>query len=380
MLDRVGFARLGRNTSLEGTSTQLVHAPEMRATRGRADAAERVESLDALRALAVLAVVQIHVAETVLFAQSATEPGAWFSAHVYDSFSRWCVPVFVIISGYFLLSPKQEESAGQFYRRRLAKIGWPLLFWATLFSALALPPDARNLEHLVTKILSGRPWYHLWYLYMYLGLVLFVPALRSLLARCSTAQIWAVAGTLLFGTTGICFAGSFGWIEYDICALSETPFPFWFVGYLGYFVTGAALRRTQLPKAPKRIAFLVFLGTGALTVVGTDALLRHTTNGGGFYFYHYLSPPALVMALALFLIMRRGIEFFPGKIVQQMAQASLGIYIVHPLFISAFERLGLNASILHPVVAIPMLSGLVAAISWAAVALMSRIPCLRRVV
>ena len=48
----------------------------------------------------------------------------WYS--VANTVTRWCVPVFFMLSGALLLAPGLHESAGRFYRRRAWRIGLPV--------------------------------------------------------------------------------------------------------------------------------------------------------------------------------------------------------------------------------------------------------------
>ncbi|WP_273975049.1 acyltransferase family protein, partial [Serratia ureilytica] len=50
------------------------------------------------RVIAILAVVLLHVSSRVVM-WSELGSNDWWYANLYDSLVRWCVPVFVMISG-----------------------------------------------------------------------------------------------------------------------------------------------------------------------------------------------------------------------------------------------------------------------------------------
>ena len=151
---------------------------------------DRYARLDAARWLAAVAVVMLHGAATVVSDPAAYGSGAWLAANLYDSAARWCVPVFVMISGALLLDPERPQDARRFYSRRVARICAPLLFWTLFYllwrTALDWIDDGRlDLSFWPRKLAHGEPYYHLWYLYMIVGLYLFAPLVRALAARSS---------------------------------------------------------------------------------------------------------------------------------------------------------------------------------------------------
>nr|WP_308217632.1 acyltransferase family protein [Paenalcaligenes niemegkensis] len=91
------------------------------------------DQLDTARWLAALAVVLLHCAAVPL--TRALDHGSvdWQWANVYDAATRWCVPVFVMISGVLLLNPDKQESVKRFYLRRARRILPATLFWTVFY-------------------------------------------------------------------------------------------------------------------------------------------------------------------------------------------------------------------------------------------------------
>ena len=89
---------------------------------------------------------------------------AWLAAN-RDSAARWCVPVFVMISGALLLTPNGRRRAPLLKPPRGADLraAWTLfyLLWRT---ALDWIDDGRlDLSFWPRKLAHGEPYYHLWY-------------------------------------------------------------------------------------------------------------------------------------------------------------------------------------------------------------------------
>ncbi|MDQ6971139.1 MAG: acyltransferase family protein, partial [Mariprofundaceae bacterium] len=81
--------------------------------------------LDNSRVLAVFAVILVHVSDGFV---SHYPMGSeyWWIGNIYDSAVRWCVPVFVMISGALLLDPAKHENLNTFYRKRFSRICIPI--------------------------------------------------------------------------------------------------------------------------------------------------------------------------------------------------------------------------------------------------------------
>ena len=87
---------------------------------------------DAIRIIGTFAVVIGHVADLRLFSDHVLD-GEWWICNLWDSLTRWAVPVYIMLSGALLLDPGRAEAPRDFYRKRLGRIGVPLVFWTAAF-------------------------------------------------------------------------------------------------------------------------------------------------------------------------------------------------------------------------------------------------------
>ena len=126
----------------------------------------------------------------------------------------------------------------------MARICAPLLFWTLFYllwrTALDWIDDGRlDLSFWPRKLAHGEPYYHLWYLYMIVGLYLFAPLVRALAARSSrqARALWVV------GILGLAILDAL-----YRRALDAPPgfFLTWFLPYLGYFVAGRMIHAGEL--------------------------------------------------------------------------------------------------------------------------------------
>ena len=121
--------------------------------------------LDAARVAAIVAVVLLHVSASVV-TQAPLGSTVWWVGNGYDALVRWCVPVFVMVSGALLLDARKTESLATFYRKRAARIALPLLFWSVVYVLWNYRHawDQLRPADVLHSVARGWPHYHLWFL------------------------------------------------------------------------------------------------------------------------------------------------------------------------------------------------------------------------
>jgi surface polysaccharide O-acyltransferase-like enzyme len=285
-----------------------------------------------------------------------------------------------------MIDGAQTTSLRGFYRARLNRILVPLVFWSVLY-VLLLPilrkcllgvefGNAFEPRRILTAIFIGRPYYHLWYLYMLLGLYAATPVLNILVAHCEK--------TLLGGSIVVLFCLSFltqvweqwgGWYPF---------FGIKFMYYLGYFLF-PYFCRTYCPVVGWRPIVPVLIVSIIVTVLGAEIGMSEFGVDPDMGPYLYSSPNVVVMSLAIFLLLRdcspRWGEF---PIVRMISDNSFGIYLIHIVPLDIIQRTrvspGALAERIGPVAALMGVSTVIFLASFMAVACMRRFPGLRRLV
>ena len=123
---------------------------------------------DCLRIIAILAVIMIHCSAPYVI-DFPRDSFNFVIGNIFDSVARIGVPFFVIISGYFMLNENKELSILKI-KSKILKLFMILGFWS-LFYALVY-----HFKNFLNAFIYGH--YHLWFLYMLIGLYLITPILR----------------------------------------------------------------------------------------------------------------------------------------------------------------------------------------------------------
>lgn len=342
----------------------------------------RSDWLDATRVLAICAVVVVHVAGIVINWEPVGSLN-WWAGNLYESASRWCVPVFVMVSGALLLDPGKQESLGEFYKKRLSRILIPTVFWSFLFIGygvkLGIAPGKPEIgkvpltpELLLERIRLGEPHYHLWFLYMLVGLYLFTPFFRKIVAHCTRQElkVFTLAGLLIAGVSYL-----FGRYTHNPVNIFLAAFVYYIpCFFLGYLI------KTSHRKIPSWVlGFGIAMGFLA-TAVGFYKATKSFGIEKGEYFYGYMSFNVVFMSCLLLFLFKEIRFSFLSQPLRLFSSVVLGVYLVHPIFLDLLCAWGHGPLSRNRIFSIPLVSMAVLFLSFASVFLVSRVPYLRRVV
>src|SRR5690349_3734023 len=119
---------------------------------------------DAVRILGTIAVVMNHVCDMHL--GGGVLSAKWWIFNVWDAAMRWAVPAYIMLSGALLLDPARAEAPAVFYKKRLGRIGIPLVFWTIFFMWFSfherLPRGwDTSRRQIWINLLEGKPYAHL---------------------------------------------------------------------------------------------------------------------------------------------------------------------------------------------------------------------------
>ena len=340
----------------------------------------RIIWLDNARIIATYAVIVLHVSAGIVVTKRVGTEN-WWTGNFFDSLVRWCVPVFIMISGALLLDPTKQENFLTFYKKRLSRLLIPSIFWSLFyviwpFLKGVLSWSNLSFISLVKQLVSGIPYYHMWFIYMIWGLYLFTPFFRKIVTY-STKQelvyfIWISFIIALINCIFIYFS-------FDKFKLF-TPFIDWFFLYIPYFFVGYFIRKDN-KKYSKIILWCIFLISVILTLGGCYVLAINQNLNRGLYFYDYLSITVIPMSISLMYVLKSfDYAIFNVTLASQLSKFTLGIYFIHPVILEIISHIGCDVNMFHPILSIPLTACITFIISAGMVLLIYKIPYIRRVV
>ncbi|WP_026119470.1 acyltransferase [Nocardiopsis ganjiahuensis] len=299
--------------------------------------------MDFARVAAMSAVVLVHVCSPFV-STTYTDLGTqtWWVAHVVDAGTRWCVPVFIMISGALLLRPKDEDVAG-FYRKRWARIGVPLVVWTAAYLLWQQWRDGIGFPDALGQAASGTPSIHLYFLYVIAGLYVFTPFLRTVVAHTPRTGLWWFAGAALaVGAADQLLAlvdGAGG-----VTAASR------FLPFLGFYLLGWLLTDGGPRDRDVRYGSTAFVAGTTVTALGAWGVARAEGEwgAGAEYVYGFLSPSMVLASVGAFLLLRawgtrlaeKGPESLTNRTIAVLSGLSFGVYLVHVMVLYTLRDLG----------------------------------------
>lgn len=367
---------------------------------------ERLVWCDLLRLVAFFLLLCCHVADpfnaaaTYGASDEAIGPDFLLWGARWGSLVRPCVPLFVMLTGILLLPVRQPMEA--FYRKRLPRVLYPFAIWSVVYYMTPWLTGMMGLDKGVvlklfcwaetdSQALSAGlanvvriPYAfsfiacHMWYIYMLVGLYLYLPVFSAWVERATRRQkeivlaLWALSTWLpYFGEFVARYA--FGTCEWNSFGLF-----YYFAGFSGYMLLGHYLRCYVRPRRAVALAVaLLLMAVGyAMTLGGYTYVLGlpDPTPEQVELFWTYNTPNVAMMTVAWYLLVRM-VRIPAGSRMAawlaNLTSCGFGIYMIHYFFV----RLGYEAAAWLHVPAclrIPLSAIVIFACSWTIVALVKR--------
>lgn len=195
--------------------------------------------LDRLRVTAACAVVLLHtvtgVKDTVDMNLYPMEQRIFLA--VLDMVT-WCVPVFIMISGYLFLNPGREFTMKQMLIRYCRRIILALFLFGVPYACVELAVTERTVSlstvgRGVMLVLQGKSWSHMWYLYLILLLYLVTPGIRWILKKVPRWMVILSVVLLFMGSSAWVYVSKVSGRETDIVLPDFCIYVFYYLcGYL----------------------------------------------------------------------------------------------------------------------------------------------------
>ncbi|WP_270657914.1 acyltransferase [Eubacterium callanderi] len=335
---------------------------------------ERVVYADALRVFSIFFVIMVHIIFMIW-----SDISIWYRPIkiilFYGGIARPCVPLFVMVSGMFFLDPQKSYSK-EHLKKHIIRITKIFVFWSAFYVIFSFAKRG-NFDITIKTLYSFlNGYYHLWFLFMLIGLYLITPILRIIVKHGDEKLIkyfllLSFIVALLVPT--ITIIPQFSPLRKYISKFYlYIPAGFTFYYLIGYHLKSRPQKRT-------RLIYCLGLVGAVITILGTYYCSKFTGTLKEFY-YGYLTVNVAFMAIAIFVFFKNHANYFDKfkKIICRLSKLTLGVYLIHPCIIEILEKCGLTALRYPAIISIPLNTLLVFIISMLLSYFISKIPFIRQ--
>ncbi|MEA4833436.1 MAG: acyltransferase family protein [Oscillospiraceae bacterium] len=345
---------------------------------------KRFVNLDLLRIVSIYTMIIVHTAAMKWYSEPVDSYN-WMIMNIYDSLVRFCVPVFIMLSGWNMLDPKRTSSIGELYGKRILRLVTAYIFWAAAYVfydkidlIAAGQKPFESIYDFINAIIVGH--FHLWFVFMLVGLYIAIPVLKPIAENPKTARYFLAvsffAAIFMPAFRYVPIIGTF------TAQINEKLRLDVFLGYSFYFVLGYYLKNLKISKLIK----LIIYSGGAASVIATVYLTYLSSvlkNIKCELFYEYLLPTTMLAALSVFIFFRDTvgkIKFSQKatKIISYISGCSFGMYLIHDFINMNLVKMGLTVVSVNPVFMVPLFAFIVFIISFIAVSIIKLIPGLNK--
>ncbi len=351
---------------------------------------KRIIYLDIVRIVACILVVLVHVAAVQMEYHDVTGTN-FIITNVFHILSFSGVSLFAMISGALALQPEKETGLKNILWKKVLYFFLLYYLWKFIYQivtmvekGIAFTP-ANIKEELILALVKQRGYYHLWYLPMIAILYMAVPLIKKGMEDKKTCQYFLC----IFFVTALLFPTLFLYefkFKYLFVSFFEANDFYLFGGYLGYFILGHYLHNWKRDITPKKQRILLLVGAFSFVLACVFGTMASREAGEPdcrmqtpFVATHFFTSVALFCVLQMLGDKLEKKEKITG-VIKYISGLTLGIYLLHPIILNLFVNRGFDRIWKSPLLTIPVLLVSTVVITGIFVAIIKKIPGVRRIV
>ena len=354
---------------------------------------KRIYWLDILRIFSIISMITLHVAANYMPYENI-DGYNFIVMNLYDSAVRFCVPIFLMISGALFLS-KEKIDIKTLYKKNILRLLIALVFWNFIYAIfmnrqVLFPLTFSSIGNLLKTFNTYH--YHLPFLCSLIGLYILSPLLNKLVKDkdlfkyfliisiifaviIPTIKFFPAFADLVYGEnkyTTVFYTLTNWLFKIDIPVIGS---------YLVYFLYGYFLYTADTSKKQNIIYFLGLLGF--ILTFSLTQLFSHILQATYFNFYSYNSFNVFMQASAIFIFFKEKVSKISlkpviQKVIITLSTCSFGIYLIHEIFNMLSIKNHLASVDFNPIISIPIISISIFLISFIIIFIISKIPILKK--
>lgn len=350
----------------------------------------RVYYFDYLRVFATAGVVILHAGSVILTRNNGGDVdflSRFNIGNAYNSLGRFAVNCFFMISGALLLAPLHKFRL----RQQTLRVALPLLTWSAIYvltnaylSHQHLPviggsnDNDGSLASGLNSFIVGPLAYHLWFVYVLVGIYLVIPLLRPITALPEATRANLLRYALILWAIFTVAIPTIHQISPSLTTPYEAAFPDLPAGYLGFVLLGFYLHH-HAGQVPRK--WLMLGAVTGLFAVMALVFFEEVQREGSLWPLGNFTPQVILFSACMFLLTKATFNR-PGRyfsFISLTSHLSFRIYLVHALVLHVLRSLTPLKGWYNdqPLVSVPVITALTLAVSFAIAWSLDRIKPIR---
>lgn len=273
-----------------------------------------------------------HVASSYWYTKHNDIDAAWIIGNLMDTYSRWAVIGFYLLSGYFTLKIPEQflyapvSTVWIFYRSRLCRIFIPaltmvvayMLYWGPYDPqvTLSFPRDFFDIHTLLRT-----PAYPLWYLYPLFGFILVTPALWVLSLTTIGKFFIEVAlflwiSVAILATMPFAYFGNMDFMKHSVfAAIFRAVNEHMYLKHIGWGLIGGCWMEHCMKKAENPVVFrkivAVFICSLIIIAISPYVAAYLRVDEWAEAYRDYVRPPVALFGITSFVVIPRWLRQNP---------------------------------------------------------------------
>lgn len=330
----------------------------------------RIHYLSLASVLSIFAVIIIHV--NSLFFWNYAGVSDWWISNLVETFMRFAVPVFFMVSGANLIDYSERYSTKEFFVKRYLKIGIPFLTWSCFAGffycvwtgKVVLEMSWEGIQVAVSQYTNTGVYLMYWFLIIISGTYLCIPLLTYIKKEYKEKVIQYLIAIIFL----IKYIPPF---IYRLCNqpyVSSTLISDKITSYLIFVLVGYILHKKELNLKKHLICYILALAGFAVQAYGTYTFSQSAGQTVEFFGgYNHL--PCLLWAIGAFVFIKQIAGYIQSekviKGIEWLSGYTFSTYLIHFFLVDYFEAYirGVNNIVVQIAISV-MIFGVSIAFIW----------------
>lgn len=323
---------------------------------------DRLFNIDLLKIICCISVIIIHVSANYIN-DIKNYKNEMFYINLLNSITRFAVPCFIMISGYFAISNRKKDNYITFYKKKVKTIIIPmiiftLIYFVTSILCLASGIYRRSLGSVLIALITGKLEYHMWYLYMMVFIYLITPILWKVKDKIGEGNFKNVGIILLIISIPFALTSTHKF-SYDIG---------YSIYFLGYYIVGYSIAKKTTNKSNTKFWLYLILG---LVILFINSFIRLYALKHGFKNDKFMIPSVgcvspmdnfwILIVIASLSIYKAFWHLDLKTNLFKISKHTLYMYMIHVMILNVLRVINLN---LTPYIVIPVFAIIIFICSW----------------